>query len=582
MRDLSCIDPETIIPISRSSTEFFKTGDWGNRLPVHREKVSPCRVACPAGNNIPLALFRASQGNFDAALRAFLEETPLPGVCGRVCYHYCETDCNRGEWDGSVHIRALERAAAEYGNAAPVPLTDKGKGHPVAIVGSGPAGLAAAYHLRRMGHPVTLIEAEKDLGGVLRYGIPLYRLPLEVLERDLQRIKDLDIDVRTETIMDAAGLKGLQKTHEAIFLALGAPKNLRLDISGSDCKEVYLGVDFLGKMRRGELETLTGKVVVVGGGNVAIDAALTARRLGSEEVQLASLEQRQGMPAHAIECEDALEEGVVFHNGWGPKSVLVQGGRVTGVEFKKCTKVFDENGVFNPEYDEQSILKLDADQVILAVGQGPDLAFLEGHDVFGTLYGKSLAVDPDTMETSVKGLFAGGDVVSGPASVVEALASGKRAALAMHLHTLGEKPGDVEKKACMGSSDKTFSIHALFHPRDNWDSKKVVEFEDLEPLFLDQQPREELPRLEAGKRSRDFEEINLPLTPEEAAQQAGRCFFCGTCIECDRCYLYCPELSIMPPGEDREGYQADSDHCKGCGVCAAVCPRGVMTMREKK
>lgn len=580
MTQRRCIDPEWIIPISRSSTEVFKTGAWGARRPLHEEKTSPCRAACPAGNNIPMALIRAGEGDFDGALSAFLEESPLPGVCGRVCYHLCEGDCNRGQWDGAVHIRALERAASDFGLAQPQPLTDAGRDKPVAVVGSGPAGLTAAYHLARMGHPVTLVEEEPALGGLLRWGIPQYRLPRTALERDLERILSLGIRVETETPVDGARLKKLREAHRAVFLGLGAQRNLGLDIPGSTLKGVRLGVDFLKEVGHGTLGAVQGRVVVIGGGNVAVDAALTARRLGASRVELVSLEQRDEMPAHERECTDALEEGILFHNGWGAKGIGQENGKAAGIDLVKCKVVFDGEGKFNPVYDEGTIMSLDADQVILAVGQAPDLSILREGGFLSEDTEDGIIIHEETMETSSWGIYAGGDLVKAPGSVVEAIATGKRAALAIHMATLGKSLEEAMQRVLLGHGT-SFSIHALFHDRPGWEPGKVVRFEELEPLFLDSHPRRDLSHLRPGERT-DFREINLSLNPEDAAVLAGRCFYCGTCTGCDRCYLYCPENAIIPPGEGTIGYGSDSDYCKGCAACAAVCPRGVMTMGEGK
>ncbi|MBN1106790.1 MAG: FAD-dependent oxidoreductase [Deltaproteobacteria bacterium] len=576
----ACIDPEKIIPVARSSTLVFKTGTWASRRPLHQEKVSPCRVECPAGNNIPGALLKASEGDFDGALGAFLEESPLPGVCGRVCYHPCEGECNRSEWDGAVQIRALERAASEMGEVLPERLTDAGAGHSVAVVGSGPAGLSAAYHLARMGHPVVLVEAETELGGLLRWGIPEYRLPGQILERDLARILSLGIQVVTGARMDGAVLQGLTEAHHAVFIATGASRSRKLDIPGADLSGVRSGLDFLREIRKGQPRDLSsGKVLVIGGGNVAVDVAMSARRLGTGKVDLVALEGREGMPAHESECRDAVEEGIILHNGWGPRAVLGRNGKVAGVLFARCTSVFDAEGRFHPTYDEDTTMTLEADEVILAIGQAPDLSFAGDGRFSGLGSAAGLSVDTMTLETPIRGIYAGGDAVRYPGSVAEAIGAGKRAALAIHLATLGMPFHEFHGKVAMGSGP-SFSIQALFRPRRGWDPRVVVRFRDLEPLFLRYRQRTELRRLEAGERGRGFQEIVSGLYPDEALSEAGRCFYCGTCTGCDRCYLFCPEVSILPPGEEPQTYEADPDYCKGCGVCAAVCPRGVMTMRD--
>jgi NADPH-dependent glutamate synthase beta subunit-like oxidoreductase len=341
-----------------------------------------------------------------------------------------------------------------------------------------------------------------------------------------------------------------------------------------DLEGVLLGLDFLSKVRRSELGELPGRVVVIGGGNVAVDAARSACRLGAEKVQLVCLEQRDDMPAHERERGDALEEGILFHNGWGPKRVLGKQKRVIGVEFVQCTSVFDAQGRFRPSYEESEVLNLDADWVILAIGQAPDITPFKGSPLAEK---GSMEIDAVTLATTWEGVFFGGDFVTGPRSVVEAIAAGKRAALSIHLYTRGLPLRNAEEKALLGVGPG-FSIHSLFHAREGWDSKSVVRFEELEPLFLDLQPRPSLDRLGSAERIKGFQEVDLPLDPREAVQQAGRCFFCGTCTGCDRCFLYCPEVSLLAPDETCAAYRPDESYCKGCAVCAAVCPRGVMTM----
>jgi len=572
------VDPEKIVPVARSTTEVFKTGSWSNRRPSHIQKVSPCWTGCPAGNSIPRALLKASQDDMDGALSVFLEETPLPGVCGSVCYHPCEADCNRASWDGAVNIRAAERAASQFGQAQPEGLTSEGADKPVAVVGSGPAGLSAAYHLARMGHPVTIYDEQQELGGLLRWGIPEFRLNPEVLQRDLNRILSLDIKVKTGAEVHGQKLEELRASHQAVFLSTGAPVSRSLEIQGANLGRVIYGLDFLRGVRRRSHERLASKAMIIGGGNVALDAALAAVRMGARDVVVVCLEQPEQMPAYAEEYDLALQEGIIFHHGWSPR--LISGkGNLMEVEFVKCVAVLDERGEFNPRCDESISMSLDGDWVIQAIGQQANLNLFKGTWNDESVVEGWLPVDSSSKETSVPGIFAGGDLVNRRGSVVEAIADGKRAAAAIHFRLQGEEFSDEEKRVNLDDGS-VFSIHALFHKRKGWDPKTIVKFEDLEPLFLDKRQRGSLQTLDAAVRKGGFHEIMQPLDLETAVSEASRCFFCGTCSACDRCFIFCPEICVSDQGGKKDGYVADPNYCKGCSVCAAVCPRGVMTMSE--
>jgi NADPH-dependent glutamate synthase beta subunit-like oxidoreductase len=579
LKQPKCIHPEYIVPISRASTEDFKTGEWNRDRPVFQEKLSPCRVACPVGNPIAEALMHASQDRFDESLGVFLQENPLPGVCGRLCYHPCQGDCNREEFDGAVNIRALERSAADLGNARPTVLTDIGKKQPLAVVGSGPAGLAAAYHLSRMGHPVTLFEAEKHPGGMLRLAIPQHRLPDTVLERDLARIMSLGIDLRCNVRVDANKLKGLLADFQAVFYAVGAHQSRRLEVPGADAPQVVAGLHFLKSVRDGQLKKLTGRTVVIGGGNVAIDVAMTARRLGAEQVDIVSLEQRNELPAHEGDFLDAQQEDIAFHHGWGPQEIGVKGKKVSEVKFNRCISVFDDSGGFAPCFNEKETLVLDADWVIPAIGQNPDPGRFDSK-IFNLSAAELLQAHPETLASPVKGLYIGGDVTGMRGSVAAAIGAGKRAAMNIHLDLNPSAYHDQFSKAAF-IEKQGFSIEGVFNPRPSWDPKTVVAFEDIDPLYLQHQGALTVPRLDPQKRLKGFDEINQGFDVDMAQVEASRCFYCGTCVGCERCLLMCPDLSIHSIEGKTFMYQPQDPFCKGCGTCAAVCNRGVMTFGEK-
>lgn len=497
-------------------------------LVAERAEQPPCQIACPAGTDMRRYLYLVREGMIDEAVDILKECLPLASITGRVCPHPCETACARNDVDGAVNINSVERYVGDRWIAeTPAPARQLYAAK-VAVVGSGPAGLACAYFLARNGYPVTVFESMPEPGGMLKYGVPDFRLPRDVLTMQIDYLRAMGIEFRLNTPLGKAmTLDDLRREYQALFLAVGASRSRRIEIEGRELDGVLWGLEFLRDVNADRFDSAAGrKVVVIGGGNVAMDTALTVNRLGARSVRIVCLESAQTMPAYPEEKRQALDEGIVIDGSWGPKRIVGREGEVVGIELVRCTRVTDDLGRFAPSFDEGQTTLVEADMVILSIGQQADLSFLPD-DIQATTNG-TIRTDPLTLQTSRTGVFAGGDVVSGSATVVEAIGAGKRAAISIDRHLRFadlRADRDVRPKRVMSTPKHGVTRIA----------------------------RQDPPWLSATERSRTFAEVKCGFSDDAARLEAQRCMTCGSraiiaypddCQMCMFCERDCPTKAI--------------------------------------
>ncbi len=576
-REITIKDIERVAPFSRGSTEIFLTGLWSGRKPVWVEKTSPCRQACPIGNDIARAFSYASKGDIDEALRVYREDNPLPGVCGRICYHPCQTDCNRKELDEAINIRGFERFLSDHGQIDTRLVAPAGtRQEKVAIIGSGPAGLSAAYHLARLGFPVTILEALPEPGGMLRYAIPEYRLPKDILHREIGYIREMGVEIKTNVrIGRDISLADVRKEYQAVFIAVGAHAGRPLSIEGEDLPGVMEGIDFLKKINLGERVGLGEKVAVIGGGNTAIDCARVARRMGAQEVTIFYRRSRAEMPALPEDVTAVEAEGIKIEFLCTPVRLVADKGRVSKMEaIRMELGEPDSSGRPRPMPVKGSEIAPSMDTIIAAVGQKPEVGFLRE---LGVPVNSSGMIETSvyTGETSVEGIFAGGDSAGTKAFVADAIASGKQAALAISCYLDGRDAKEELTRHRVGSGPAVSFRHFLSPDAYGVDLKKIATYDKLNTICFPYAPRNDSPDLlKPGETVKNFKETVGGLDPGLMEAEIARCFKCGTCTQCDLCFLLCPDISIVKAGDN--GYTLKTDYCKGCGVCSATCPRNAL------
>jgi NADH-quinone oxidoreductase subunit F len=475
--------------------------------------ISACQHACPAGIDVPNYVAAIADGEYEKSVAIIRERNPFPAVCGRICIHPCEYKCRRGELDQPVAIRALKRVASDWYFENIGPQRDPfavTRDEKIAIVGAGPAGLTCAYFLAKMGYATTVFEAQSVAGGMLGIAVPEFRLPRQVIEEEIQYIENCGVEIRYDSPIDAKHTFNdlLNEGYSAVFIAAGAQASKHIGIPGEDenLDGIYYGLDFLSKVRMGSEVPLSGKTVVIGGGNVAVDVARTALRSGAHDVQIFCLELRDEMPAWEKDVEEAIDEGIVINAEASPSNITQEDGRVTGIEFTHCVCVFDDDGCFNPTCDLEDTRFVAADNILISIGQAADMSFLSADSKLERELWGALVVNTNTLATNVPGVFAGGDFTTGPTFVIRAISSGRRAAIAINKYITGDDS-------------------PVYIPDEKSHRHTATK------LALEEESTEDKPRIEAefedaGERVSDFREVEKGFTEEEACREATRCLRC--------------------------------------------------------
>ena len=543
------MDKPFAITLDVGSSLANKTGSWRTERPLYMNSLPPCNDACPAGENIQGWLYEAEEGRYQRAWQLIVADNPFPAIMGRVCYHPCQTACNRAQLDQPVGINSVERFLGDVAlqEKWPLPMEAVESGKRVLVVGAGPSGLSAAYHLRRLGHSVVIRDAGPKSGGMMRFGIPSYRLPRDVLDAEIQRILDMGVELHLNSpVTDVLAAKE-EGGFDAVFVAVGAQVGKRAYVPAGESAKILDAVTLLRDMEGEERPLLGRRVVVYGGGNTAMDAARTAKRLGAEEAIVVYRRTRDRMPAHDIEVEEALEEGVLIR--WLSTIKSVDAGSMTVERME-----LDDTGFPQPtgEFEE-----LAADSLVLALGQDTDLSLMQ--DVPGIEIADGVVQVDERMMTGVEGIFAGGDMVPSERTVTVAVGHGKQAA-----------------RAVDGWLRGVAFEHAPRPP--------LATFDRLNTWYYTDAPKTVRPTLDAARRVSTFDEVKQGLDEQTAVYEARRCLSCGNCFGCDNCFGVCPDNAVLKlprgsaEGDNGRDYAFDLDYCKGCGICVSECPSGAIVM----